>query len=198
MSKRNGWSWPSRSAWWWALVLALAGLFGGLSAHSEESPQPTSEEPPLNPQLGELLNLPWRTLLDDSMELVTRLRERRQQAGSLLDSLNVVGGKLSYSEELSLRLEQLLSGAVPLLQSLQTDLLGISSSLSGLRTDFSGLSSSLNGYFDLVQGQVRELRGERDAARLQAAAWRIGAYVAGGVAIVSLIALVVVIAWRKA
>lgn len=150
--------------------MELVGLFGWWSVLYAESPLPTPEEPPLNPQLEQLLNLLWRTLRDDSMLLVSRLRERNQQAGNLADSLNVAGGKLSYSEELSLKLEQLLSGAVPLLQSLQTDLLRISSSLSGLRTDFSGLSSSLSGYVNLVQGQLRELRGERDAARLQASA----------------------------
>jgi hypothetical protein len=187
-------SWPRRSAWWWVLVLVLVGLFGGLSAHSEESQLPTLEEPLLNPQLEQLLNLPWRTLLDDSMLLVTRLRERRQQAGSLVDSLSAAGGKLSYSEELSLRLEQLLSGALPLLQSLQTDLTGISSSLSGLRTDFSGLSSSLNGYFDLMQDQVREIRGERDAALRILWVWRfvaIGGITVGVAAVIVIVVLLV-------
>ncbi len=193
---RGGSCWPSRSAWWWALALALAGCFGGWSAHSEELQQPTSGEPPPSPQLEQPWSPPWQTLLDDSMLLVTRLRERKQQADSLLGNLSEAGGKLSYSEELSLKLWQSLNGAVPLLQSLQTDLLGISSSLSGLRMDFGGLSSSLEKYFVLFRGQIHEVQGERDAARLQASAWRIAALVGGGVGLISLAALVVVLAIR--
>ncbi len=193
---RAGSCWPSRSAWWSALALALAGCFGGWSAHSEELQQPTSGEPPPSPQIEQPWSLPWQMLLDDSMLLVTRLRERKQQADSLRESLLTAGGKLDYSAELSLKLAMLLQEASPLLGSLQTDLLGISSSLSGLRTDFSTLSENLTGYFELVQGQIREVRGERDAARLQASAWRIAALVGGGIGLISLAALVIAIAAR--
>ncbi len=193
---RGGSCWPSRSAWWWALALALAGFFGGWSAHSEELQQPTSGEPPPSPQLEQPLELLLPTLLDDSILLVLRLRERKQQADSLLGNLSEAGGKLSYSEELSLKLWQSLNGATPLLQSLQMDLLGISSSLSGLRTDFSGLSDRLTKYFDLFHEQIGQVRGERDAARLQASAWRIAALVGGGVGLISLAALVIVLAIR--
>lgn len=155
------------------------------------------EEPPPSPQLEQLLNPEWRTLLDDSMRLVSRLTERLSQSESLQADLRIAGGKLDFSAELSLRLATLLDEASPLLGSLQTDLQGISSSLSGLQTDFKGLSISLSGYFDLVEGQVRDLKGERDAARLQASAWRVTALIGGGIGIASLAALVVVIAWKR-
>jgi hypothetical protein len=173
--------------------LVLAGCFGGWSVHSEELQLPTPEEPPSSPQLEPPWSPPWQTLLDDSIMLVTRLRERKQQAESLQESLLIAGGKLDYSAELSLRLARLLDEASPLLESLQTDLLGISSSLSGLRTDFGALSDRLTGYFDLVQGQMDELRRERDAAMLQALVWRIAALVGSGVGLISLAILVTVL-----
>lgn len=189
-------SWPWRSAWWLALALALAACFGGWSAHCETSQPPTSEEQLLSPQLEQLLNLPFRTLRDDSLLLVSRLQERRQQAESLQESLLSAGGKLSFSEELSLKLWQSLNEAAPLLESLMTDLTGISSSLSGLQKDVSAFGTSLNQYFTLFQDQIGEVRKERDAARLQASAWRLGALIGGGVAVVSLTALVIVIVVR--
>jgi hypothetical protein len=151
------------------------------------------EEPPLSLQPGPPWSPEWQTLLDDSTLLVSRLTERLAQSESLQEDLRIAGGKLDFSEELSLRLATLLDEASPLLESLQTNLLEISSSLSGLQTDFKGLSSSLSGYFDLVEDQVRELKSERDAARLQASAWRVTALIGGGIGIASLAALVVIL-----
>lgn len=193
---RAGFFWPWRSVWLWVLLLALAVFCGGLSGHCEttQPSQPlTPSEPDVNPKLVELLNLPWRTLYEDSMLLVERLQQRRSQGGDLLSSLNEAGGKLDSSESSSANLETLLSGAGMQLGELLMGLTGISSSLSGLRTDFGGLSSSLTAYFDLTQGQVRDLKGERDAARLQASAWRIAALVGGGVGVVSLAVLIIVL-----
>jgi hypothetical protein len=73
----------------------------------------------------------------------------------------------------------------------------ISSSLSGLQVDFSKLSTSITEYVGLMQDQVRDLKSERDAAKLQARVWRLGALVGGGVAVIGVIVLVTVLIARK-
>lgn len=184
-------------AFWLALLLAPAWCYGESSVPSGELPLPTLDVLTPSPPPGQPSSSGWSTLLDDSETLTTRLRERVEQSRTLSAELLTAGGKLDFSEELSLRLETLLGGLSPSVASLRTDLLGISNSLSGLQTEFGSLSENLTGYFDLFDEQMAEVRTERDAARLQASAWRIAALVGGGLAVVSLAVLVTVFVVRR-
>ena len=181
---------------WWVLLLVVAGCLSALSAHSEALLQPTLPDPETRKLLEQPLPLLLPTLLDDSVLLLSRLQERRLQVGSLQEGLLTASGTLDFSDQLSLKLWQSLNGVGPVLQTLQADLMGISSSLSGLQTGFGQLSTSLDSYTELMRSQVKQVASERDAARLQASVWRTGALVGGGIALASIATLIVLLVVR--
>ncbi len=176
-SKRDGWCWPARSAWWWALALALAVSCAGFPAVAQDSA-------PLSPATA----LIWAptTPLD-----VFVLQTLRPLLGEALESSRNTDARLSELEQQIVR-ERLTRQQEQI--DWQKAFAELSSKADRLQGFFSGLSERLTTFSGDEQEQYRRATEALDGIQRSAAAletqvrWlRAGCWILGTLAAVGTI-----------
>ncbi len=152
-SKSAGFSWPSRSAWWWALALALAGCCGGPPAGAQDSA-------PLLPASA----LIW-TPTTPLEEFV--LQSLRPLLGEALESSRSTDRRLSELEQ-QIERERLERQQEQI--DWQKDFAALSSRADRLQSFFNGLSQRLTSFSGDEEEQYQRAVKALDGIQKRAAA----------------------------